>query len=72
MWSKFKAFLHKDLGSSQVFIDNIWSKFKRDFQYQLENTQDWTSHLQHLQSILVVFDPIWTSDKLTMIYYFWE
>ena len=30
-WSEFKAFLRKDLGSSQVFIDSIWNKFRRDF-----------------------------------------
>ena len=29
-WLKFKAFLQKNLGSSQAFIDNIWSKFRRD------------------------------------------
>ena len=32
-WSEFKTFLRKDLGNSQAFIDNIWSKFKRDSQY---------------------------------------
>ena len=36
MRSKFKTFLWKDLGNSQAFIDNIWSKFKKDSQYQLE------------------------------------
>ena len=30
MWSNFKTFLQKDLGSLQAFIDNIWSKFRRD------------------------------------------
>ena len=30
IWSKFKDFLRKDLGSSQAFIDSIWSKFRRD------------------------------------------
>ena len=35
-WSEFKAFLRKDFGSSQAFIDGIWSKFRRDSQYQLE------------------------------------
>ena len=29
-WPEFKAFLQKDLKSSQAFIDNIWSKFRRD------------------------------------------
>ena len=47
-WSEFKAFLQKDLGSSQAFIDSIWSKFRSDSQYQLEEARDWASHLQHL------------------------
>ena len=29
-WSEFKTFLRKDLGNSQAFIDNIWSKFRKD------------------------------------------
>ena len=41
-WSEFKAFLQKDLGSSQVFIDSIWSKFRKDSQFQLKETRDWT------------------------------
>ena len=57
-WSEFKAFLRKDLGSSQAFIDSIWNKFRRDSQYQLEEARDWAPHLQHLQSILSEFDPI--------------
>ena len=32
-WSEFKAFLQKDLGNSQAFIDSIWSKFRKDSQY---------------------------------------
>ena len=43
-WSEFKAFLHKDLGSSQAFIDSIWGKFKKDSQYKLEEVWDWASH----------------------------
>ena len=39
-WLEFKAFLHKDFGSSQAFIDSIWSKFRRDSQNQLEEAQD--------------------------------
>ena len=70
--SKFKSFLHKDLGSSQAFINSIWNKFRRDSQYQLKETQDWASHLQHLQSILVEFDPIQIPNELTMICYFRE
>ena len=44
-WSEFKAFLQKDLGNSQAFIDSIWSMFRRDSQYQLEKARDWASHL---------------------------
>ena len=69
-WSEFKVFLRKDLGSSQAFIDSMWSKFRWDSQYQLEETRDWASHLQYLQSILSEFDPIRTPDKLTIICYF--
>ena len=69
-WSEFKAFLQKDFGSSQAFIDSIRSKFRRDSQYQLEEARDWTSHLQHLQSILSEFDR--APDELTIICYFWE
>ena len=47
-WSEFKAFLQKDLGSFQAFINSIWSKFKRDSQYQLEEARDRTSHFQQL------------------------
>lgn len=39
-WSEFKAFLIKDLGESRSFVDGIWSKFRRDFQYQLEEVRD--------------------------------
>ena len=48
MWLDFKIFFRKDLGDSQIFIDNIRSKFRRDSQYQLEEARDWASHLQHL------------------------
>ena len=44
-WSEFKALFRKDLGSFQVFIDSIWSKFRRDSQFQLEETRDLASHL---------------------------
>ena len=41
IWSEFKAFLRKALGSSHAFIDSIWSKFRKDSQYQLEEARDW-------------------------------
>ena len=67
-WPEFKAFFQKNLRSSQAFINSIWSKFRRDSQYQLEEVRDWTSHLQHLQSILSEFDR--APNELTMICYF--
>ena len=30
MWLEFKNFLQKNLGDFRVFIDNLWSKFRRD------------------------------------------
>ena len=33
IWSEFKIFFQKNLGNSQVFINNIWSKFRKDSQY---------------------------------------
>ena len=32
-WTKFKAFLRKNLGESKSFVDSIWRKLKRDSQY---------------------------------------
>ena len=71
-WSEFKTFLWKDFGNSQAFIDNIWSKFRKDSQYQLEETQDLVLHLQHLQSILAEFDTVRAPNESTMIRYFWK
>ena len=35
-WTEFKAFLQKNLRESKLFVDSIWKKLKRDFQYQFE------------------------------------
>lgn len=56
LYNKFKPFLYKNLGNSKTFVNSIWSKLKDDSQYQLEDVQDWASHLEHLQSILLEFD----------------
>ena len=71
-WPKFKNFLWKDLRDSQAFINNIWSKFRRDSQYQLEEARDYISHFQYLQLILVEFDTIGALNKPTMICNFQE
>ncbi len=55
-WDEFKAFLKKSLGESNAFVGHVWSKLRGDAQYQSEEVQDWATHLEHLQSILLEFD----------------
>ena len=71
-WDKFKAFLRKSLGESTAFVNSIWSKIKRDSQYQQEEVQDWTSHLEHLQSILLEFDTRCTPTEDVLCRHFYE
>ena len=59
-WEKFKAFLHNSLGESTAFVDNIWSKIKRNSQYQLKEVQDWSADLEHFQLIMMEFDANYT------------
>ncbi len=55
-WDKFKAFLRKSLGESNIFIGHVRSKWRGDAQHQLEEVQDWATYLEHLQSILLEFN----------------
>ena len=71
-WPEFKNFLRKNLGDSRAFVDSIWSKTKRDSQYQDETVQDWAAHLEYLQSILLEFDADGGPEEGTMIRYFKE
>ena len=71
-WLEFKSFLRKNLEDSRAFVDNLWSKFKRNLQYQSESVLDWASHLEHLQSILLEFDADGVPGKPTIIRYFRE
>ena len=64
--------MQKNLGESKSFIDSIWKKFKRNSQYQLEEVYNWASHLEHLQSILIEFDPVAAPTKSTIVKYFEE
>ena len=68
-WTKFKAFLWKNLGESKSFVDSIWKKLKKDSQYQLEKLYDGISYLKHLESILIKFDLVATFTESTMIKY---
>ena len=55
-WEEFKAFLRKSLGESSAFVAHVWGKMRGDSQHQGEEVQDWATHLEHLQSILMEFD----------------
>ncbi len=56
IWDKFKASLWKNLGESNAFVGYIWRELRGDVQYQLKEVQDWATHLEHLQFILLEFD----------------
>ena len=53
-------------------MDTIWSNIKQDSRYQQEEVQDWASHLEHLQPILVEFDTNRPLVKSSPIWFFWE
>ena len=55
-WPEFKEFFRKNLGDFRAFVDSVWKKVKRDFQYQDKSLQDWAAHLEYFQSILIEFD----------------
>ena len=69
-WQEFKDFFQKNLKDSKAFINGIWSKMKRDSQYQDKSIQDWAAHLEYLQSILIEFNPDCAPEEDTMIQYF--
>ena len=60
------------MGESKSFIDSIWRKLKQDSQYELEEVYDWTSHPEHLQSILMQVDSAAAPTESTIIRYFEE
>lgn len=68
--AEFKSFLWKNRGDDQTFPNNIFDRFKRDFQYQLESILDWAAHLKHLQFILLKYDLTGAPNKSTMLKYF--
>ena len=71
-WTKFKNYVRKNLGDDRAFANSIYSKFRRDSQYQAESVLDWAAHLEHLQSILLEYDPVGAPTEPTMLKFFWE
>ena len=72
MWAKFKDFFRKNLADDWAFANSICSKFRWDSQYQAESILDWAVHLEHLQSILLEYDPVGAPTKPIMLRYFRE
>ena len=69
-WAKFKDFLKKNLEDDRVFANSICSKFRQDSHYQAKWVLDWAAYLEHLQSILLEYDPVGAPTKPTMLRYF--
>ena len=64
------SFLRTNLGDDQAFANSICSKFRRDFQYQAESVLDWAAYLEHLQSILLEYDPAAAPREPIILRYF--
>lgn len=69
-WVKFKDFFRKNLEYDWVFTNSIYSKLRRDFQYQVESALDWNTHLEYLQFILLEYDPVKAPTKSIILRYF--
>ena len=53
-------------------MNSIWSKIKKDSQYHQEEVQNWASHLEHLQSILLELDIRCAPTEDVLYRYFYE
>ena len=64
--------MRKNLGKSRSFVDDIWSRFRHNSQYQLEEASNWASYLEYLQSIVLRFDIDGAPEKSDLIRFFRE
>ena len=71
-WEEFKDFLRKNLGDDRAFANSILSQLRRISQHQQESVLEWAAHLEHLQSILLAYDPVGAPAEPTMLRYFRE
>ena len=69
-WEEFKDFLQTNLGDDRAFANSILSQFRRVSQHQQESVLEWAAHLEHLQSILLAYDPVGAPAEPTMLRYF--
>ena len=65
-----QTFLRKSLGNSSALVDTLWSRIKQNSQYQWQKVHNWTSHLEHPESI--EFDVDRAPEKPDLIRFFWE
>ena len=72
MWAEFKDFFRKNLEDDWTFANSIYSKFRQNSQNQVKSVLNWAAHIEHLQSMLLEYDPVGAPTKLTMLKYFWE
>ena len=71
-WPKFKTFLRQNPKNSQTFVDNIYTKLIKDFQYQNKEVWDLAAYFKHLQSIFLKFNIRGACDKDNLICHFWK
>ena len=71
-WEEFKDFLRTNLGDDRAFANSILSQFRRVSQHQQESVLEWAAHLEHLQLILLAYDPVGAPAEPTMLRYFRE
>lgn len=68
--AKFKKFFQKNFGNNWAFANSIFNQFKYIFQYQQKSILEWATYLKYLQSILLEYNLVKISAKLTILRYF--
>ena len=53
-WTKFKLFFWNNFENCKIFVNDIYSKVKYNFQYQLVGIQDLISQFKYL--LFISFD----------------
>ena len=61
-----------NLDNDRIFANIIRSQFRLVFQYQQKSVLEWVAHLEHLQLILLEYNPIEAPIESTMLRYFWN
>lgn len=70
-WTEFKAFIWKNLGDSRAFWITSGAGLKR-LSNQVEEVQDWVSHLEHLHITLIELNADGAPEETDLIRFFRE